>query len=111
MNMIGLTVTWHGDRPLNEATSAGSRRGPACTPRSTATSSRCATRATTTCIDREAQQRGESFTGIRGIREQDLAVQEDQRGPISDRSREHLGTADLGVIATRRRLQRQIAAT
>ena len=56
-------------------------------------------------IDREAQSRGESFTGIRGIREQDLAVQEDQRGPLSAREQEHLGTADLGVISTRRRLQ------
>jgi hypothetical protein len=36
-----------------------------------------------------------------------MAVQEDQRGPISDRSREHLGSSDTGVIATRRLLMRQ----
>ena len=41
---------------------------------------------------------------------QDMAVQEDQRGPISDRSREHLGASDTGVIATRRRLMRQAQA-
>ena len=56
-------------------------------------------------IDRQAQKTS-SFTGVRGTRVQDLVVQEDQRGPISDRTREHLGTADVGVIATRRLLLR-----
>jgi hypothetical protein len=42
---------------------------------------------------------------MRGIREEDMAVQEDQfGGPIADRSKEHLGTSDGGVIALRRRL-------
>jgi phthalate 4,5-dioxygenase oxygenase subunit len=39
-----------------------------------------------------------------------MAVQEDQRGPISDRTTEHLGSSDTGVIATRRRLIRQAQA-
>jgi phthalate 4,5-dioxygenase len=60
-------------------------------------------------IDREAQKTV-SFTGIRGVRVQDMAVQEDQRGPISDRSTEHLGSSDTGVIATRRRLLAQAQA-
>jgi hypothetical protein len=60
-------------------------------------------------VDRELQ-RTASFTGIRGVRVQDMAVQEDQRGPISDRSTEHLGASDTGVIATRRRIIRQIRA-
>jgi phthalate 4,5-dioxygenase oxygenase subunit len=54
-------------------------------------------------IDRVAQKTT-SYTGIRGVRVQDMAVQEDQRGPISDRTTEHLGSSDTGVIATRRRL-------
>ena len=58
-------------------------------------------------IDREAQKTV-SFTGISGVRVQDMAVQEDQRGPLSDRSREHLGASDPGVIATRRRLLNQL---
>jgi phthalate 4,5-dioxygenase oxygenase subunit len=57
-------------------------------------------------IDREEQRAG-SYTGIRGIREQDLAVQEDQWGPVTQRDREHLGTTDLAVIAMRRLLLRQ----
>jgi phthalate 4,5-dioxygenase len=60
-------------------------------------------------IDREAQKTV-SFTGIRGVRVQDMAVQEDQRGPISDRTTEHLGASDTGVIATRRRLLAQAQA-
>ena len=51
-------------------------------------------------IDRD-KQLADSFTGIRGIREQDLAVQEDQRGAISERTREHLGSSDTAVIAMR----------
>src|SRR4029079_674324 len=58
-------------------------------------------------IDRE-DQRLRSFTGIQGIRIQDMAVQEDQRGPVSDRSREHLGTSDMGVIPTRARTPQRL---
>ena len=55
-------------------------------------------------IDRSAQ-RAKTFTGIPGVSEQDLAVQESM-GPVCDRTREHLGTTDLGIIATRRRIIR-----
>jgi phthalate 4,5-dioxygenase len=60
-------------------------------------------------IDREAQKTV-SYTGIKGVRVQDMAVQEDQRGPISDRTTEHLGASDTGVISTRRRLIKQAQA-
>ena len=53
-------------------------------------------------IDREAQRR-QSFSGIKGIRDQDHAVQEGM-GPIVDRTREHLGSADTAVIHVRRLL-------
>ena len=48
-----------------------------------------------------------SFSGIRGIMNQDQAVQESM-GPIYDRSKEHLGTADKAVIAMRRLLLRAV---
>jgi LigXa C-terminal domain like len=54
------------------------------------------------CIDREAQKRGDSFTGIPGIRQQDMAMTETM-GPIYDRSHEHLGTTDQMIIRVRRR--------
>ncbi|HLF77294.1 MAG TPA: Rieske 2Fe-2S domain-containing protein [Dehalococcoidia bacterium] len=56
-------------------------------------------------IDREVQARGDSYTGIRGIRQQDMAVQESM-GPINNRTQEHLGTSDTMIIRTRRRLLR-----
>jgi hypothetical protein len=44
-----------------------------------------------------------SYTGIRGIRQQDMAMTESM-GPIMNRSREHLGTTDALIIRTRRKL-------
>jgi hypothetical protein len=54
-------------------------------------------------IDREAQRNWESYTGIRGIRQQDMAMTETM-GPIYDRSHEHLGTTDQFIIRVRRKL-------
>jgi hypothetical protein len=54
-------------------------------------------------IDREAQARGDSFTGVRGVRQQDKVVTESM-GPVMDRTREHLGTSDTMIIRTRRKL-------
>jgi len=53
-------------------------------------------------IDRE-EQRTLTFTGIKGTGEQDFAVQEGM-GSIVDRSEEHLGVTDVGIIQMRRRL-------
>ena len=53
-------------------------------------------------IDREAQKTV-SFTGIRGIAQQDMAVTESM-GAIYDRSHEHLGRTDAAVIRMRRLL-------
>jgi hypothetical protein len=53
-------------------------------------------------ISREAQ-RNRTFSGIPGVSEQDLAVQESM-GRICNRANEHLGSSDLGVIAARRRI-------
>jgi hypothetical protein len=55
-------------------------------------------------IDREAQ-RTVSFTGIRGISEQDAYIQ-DSQGPIVDRTVEHLGTTDIAIIEWRKLMLR-----
>ena len=47
-------------------------------------------------IDRKLQKTS-SYTGIKGVSEQDAAVQ-DSQGPIADRTREHLGPTDLGIM-------------
>jgi phenylpropionate dioxygenase-like ring-hydroxylating dioxygenase large terminal subunit len=103
--MVGFTVTWHPDRPLTDEEIA---RIESWTGIHTEVDERyqpVRNMDNEYLIDRRLQRTG-NYTGIRGIREQDLAVQEDQRGPISDRSIEHLGTSDLAIIAMRRRLLR-----
>jgi phthalate 4,5-dioxygenase len=97
--MIGITATWNPAQPVPKRpfVDVDSNYYP------------LQNKANDYLIDREAQKTV-SFTGIRGVRVQDMAVQEDQRGPISDRATEHLGSSDTGVIATRRRLMRQAQA-
>ena len=58
--------------------------------------------------DREAMKR-DNFSGITGILVQDHAVSEAQ-GDIVDRTREHLGTSDLALIAWRRLMLRSAKA-
>jgi hypothetical protein len=109
-NMVGITVTWHPDRPLNQAerdqieswTGIHSEVDPV-------TFKPLRNRDNDYLIDRALQRSGRSFTGIRGIREEDLAVQESM-GPICDRTAEHLGSADLAVIAMRKRMREAVQA-
>jgi hypothetical protein len=50
------------------------------------------------------KQKTQNWTGMALIRTQDMAVQEDQDGPICRRDREHLGVTDRAIVATRRLL-------
>jgi phthalate 4,5-dioxygenase oxygenase subunit len=54
-------------------------------------------------IDRSAQERGETYSGVDGIAMQDASLQESM-GPIQDRKREHLVLTDNGIILTRKKL-------
>ncbi|HTE84883.1 MAG TPA: Rieske 2Fe-2S domain-containing protein [Dehalococcoidia bacterium] len=56
-------------------------------------------------IDRVAQKNF-TFTGISSFPLQDVAVIEDQRGPVMDRTRERLTSADAMIIRVRDRLLR-----
>jgi phthalate 4,5-dioxygenase oxygenase subunit len=53
-------------------------------------------------IDRQAQKTT-SFTGIKGVNTQDVALQEGM-GAFVDRTREHLGTSDRAIAVMRRML-------
>ena len=53
-------------------------------------------------IDRAAQKTT-SFTGIKGINTQDMAIQEGM-GVIADRAKEYLGTSDRGIVVMRKLL-------
>ena len=102
--MMGFTVTWHPDRPLrdDEIGQIESWLGvhTEVDPR---TFTPLRNKHNDYLIDRAYQRSGRSYTGIRGIREEDLAVQESM-GSVCDRTIEHLGSSDLAVIAMRRRL-------
>jgi phthalate 4,5-dioxygenase oxygenase subunit len=56
-------------------------------------------------MDREAQRRGETFSGVWGIAMQDASLQESM-GPIVDRTKERLVPADSGIIKARQKLYR-----
>ncbi len=53
--------------------------------------------------DRAAMAAGKSFSGLTGVNLQDIVVQESM-GPVVDRTREHLGPADLAIIHFRKKL-------
>ncbi len=60
-------------------------------------------------IDRAAQKRGETYSGVKGIGMQDASLQESM-GPIIDRTKENLVSTDNGIIMARHRLLRAAKA-
>jgi len=60
-------------------------------------------------MDREAQKRGETYSGVWGIAMQDASLQESM-GPIVDRSKENLVSTDNGIIMARHRLRKAVTA-
>jgi phthalate 4,5-dioxygenase len=60
-------------------------------------------------MDRGAQKRGETYSGVGGFAMQDAAVQESM-GPIVDRAKENLVSTDNGIIMMRHRLLRALKA-
>jgi phenylpropionate dioxygenase-like ring-hydroxylating dioxygenase large terminal subunit len=60
-------------------------------------------------MDREAQRRGEQFSGIKGIAMQDSSLQESM-GPIVDRTKERLVATDAGIIKARQKLRKAAIA-
>jgi phthalate 4,5-dioxygenase oxygenase subunit len=60
-------------------------------------------------MDRDAQRRGEFFSGVKGIAIQDSSLQESM-GPIVNRSKERLVSADAGIIKARQKLRKAALA-
>jgi phthalate 4,5-dioxygenase len=105
-NMMGFTVSWNAEGPIAPEQLVGVASVGGAHAEVDEHFRPIRNKENMYMIDRE-DQKYRSYTGITGVREQDMAVQEDQRGPVSDRPREHLGTSDLGVIAARRLLIKQ----
>ena len=60
-------------------------------------------------IDREAQKRGDTYSGVAGIAMQDASLQESM-GPIVDRTKERLVSSDSGIIKARQKLRKAAIA-
>ena len=60
-------------------------------------------------MDREAQKRGDTYSGIKGIAMQDASLQESM-GPVVDRTKENLVSTDNGIIMARHRLRKAVTA-
>lgn len=60
-------------------------------------------------INRRAQKRGETFSGVEGIGMQDASLQESM-GPVVDRTKENLVSTDNGIIMARHGMLRALKA-
>jgi phthalate 4,5-dioxygenase oxygenase subunit len=103
-------LSWHPVRPLTREEIAEMRAGGGFhTEMIPGTNQARQNKANDYLIDRELQRSGISYTGIKGIAVQDIAVQESM-GPIYDRTKEHLGTSDTAIIAARKLLMNAVRA-
>ena len=94
------SLSWHPTRPITDEELADYKSGTSIHTEVDARYIPIRNGSNDYQIDRDAQ-RTKSFTGIKGINEQDQAMQESM-GLLVDRSLERLGTSDTAVIAMRR---------
>ena len=92
--------TWNPDRPLSDAERNRFSNGSGIHAQVDANHVPIRRRENDYLIDR-AKQKAESYTGIEGVSEQDACIQ-DSQGLIADRTTEHLGPTDMGIIRFRR---------
>jgi phthalate 4,5-dioxygenase oxygenase subunit len=100
--------TWNPDRPLTEAERARFSAGSGVHAEVDARYVPIRRRENDYLIDR-AKQKIETYTGIEGVSEQDACIQ-DSQGLIADRTIEHLGPTDMGVIRFRRLILEAVRA-
>lgn len=94
------SYSWNPDRPLSEAEIARFRSGASIHSEVDENYMPLRNKSNDFLIDR-VDQKLRSFTGIKGVSEQDAAIQVSQ-GAIADRTKEHLNSSDLGVVQFRR---------
>jgi phthalate 4,5-dioxygenase len=94
------TYAWNPERPLTQAERDAYRSGNGVISEVDENYIPLRNKANDYLIDRKLQKT-KSYTGIKGVSEQDAAVQ-DSQGPIADRTREHLGPTDLGIMHFRK---------
>jgi nitrite reductase/ring-hydroxylating ferredoxin subunit len=96
--------TWNPERPLTESERQRLRAGQSVHAAVDERWVPIRNRDNEYLIDR-VDQKLRTFTGIRGVSEQDACIQ-DSQGPIADRTREHLGPTDAAIVQFRRLMLR-----
>jgi phenylpropionate dioxygenase-like ring-hydroxylating dioxygenase large terminal subunit len=91
--------TWNPEREITQAERERFRKGFAVHADVDANWLPLRNRSNDYLIDRD-EQKHRSFTGIVGVSEQDACIQ-DSQGTIADRTKEHLGPTDLGIVRFR----------
>jgi hypothetical protein len=94
-----FTYSWNPDRPLSNAERDAYAHGASIYAEVDEHYVPVRNRGNDYMIDRRVQKH-ETFSGIKGISEQDAAIQ-DSQGRIHDRTREVLSPTDLGVVQFR----------
>jgi phthalate 4,5-dioxygenase len=102
-NCWAWSITYNPDRPLSKPETDHYRRGGSVHAELLPGTYLPVRNAENDYLIDRTLQRTVSFSGITGIAMQDVAMQESM-GPVADRTREHLGSADAAIIAARRRL-------
>ncbi len=100
--------TWNPERPLTPAERSRFAGGSGIHAQVDADYIPIRRRENDYLIDR-VKQKTESYTGIEGVSEQDACIQ-DSQGLIADRTQEHLGPTDMGVIRFRRLILQAVQA-
>jgi phenylpropionate dioxygenase-like ring-hydroxylating dioxygenase large terminal subunit len=93
------TYSWNPERPLSNQEREAYANGASIHAQVDETYVPLRHRGNDYLIDRD-MQKTVNFSGIKGISEQDQAIQ-DSQGRIYDRAREYLGPTDLGVVRFR----------
>lgn len=94
------TYAWNPDRPLSEEEILKFKGGHGVIAEVDTQFIPIRNRSNEYLIDR-LQQKHISFTGVRGVAEQDAMIQ-DSQGRIADRTQEHLSPSDAAVVRFRR---------
>jgi len=95
------TYAWNPERPIDPEERAKFPRGYNVIPEVDARYVPLRNRDNGYLQDRD-EQKHRTFTGVRGIAEQDAMAQEGQGGGIADRTREHLTAGDAAIVRFRR---------
>ena len=108
-NCWAYSFDYHPTRQLTENEVAAMRAGLGVHSANDANYRSLANKDNDYLMDREAQRRGETYSGVKGIALQDASLQESM-APVVDRTKERLVATDAGIIKARQKLRKATLA-